>query len=134
MKRLVILGAGTAGTIVANRLRRRLGLRHWRITVVDHDNAHLYQPGLLFVPFGEGKPDELVRPRQRSLATGIEFVDGEVDRVDPAARAVDLADGRTISYDYLVIASGTQPRPDQTPGLLGAEWRRSMPTCQQRCP
>jgi sulfide:quinone oxidoreductase len=126
MRRLVILGAGTAGTIVANRLRRRLARRDWQITVVDHDTAHLYQPGLLFVPFGEGKPDELVRPRRQSLAAGIEFVDGEIDRVDPAARTVALADGRTIGYDFLVIASGAHPRPDQTPGMLGPEWRRSI--------
>jgi len=126
MKRLVILGAGTAGTIVANRLRRRLSPRDWRVIVVDHDTTHLYQPGLLFVPFGAGNPDELVRPRRQSLAAGVEFVDGEIDRVDPAVHTVALADGRTIGYDFLVIASGTQPRPDQTPGMLGVEWRRSI--------
>jgi sulfide:quinone oxidoreductase len=126
MKRLVILGAGTAGTIVANRLHRRLSPREWHITVVDHDTAHLYQPGLLFVPFGEGKPADLVRPRRTSLSTGIEFVDAEIDRVDPAAHTVALGDGRTLGYDFLVIASGTQPRPDQTPGMLGPQWRRSI--------
>ena len=126
MQRLVILGAGTAGTIVANRLRRRLSLPTWQITVVDHETAHLYQPGLLFVPFGGGQPGELIRPRPRSLATGIAFIDGEIDRVEPAARTVALADGRTIGYDFLVIASGTQPRPDQTPGMLGPQWRQSI--------
>ena len=52
MRRLVILGAGTAGTTVANKLRRRLARDEWRITVIDRDRDHLYQPGLLFIPFG----------------------------------------------------------------------------------
>jgi sulfide:quinone oxidoreductase len=126
MRRLLILGAGTAGTMVANRLRRRLSARDWQVTVVDQDVAHLYQPGLLFVPFGDGRLQKLVKPRQRSLARGVELVVGDIDRVDPADRSVLLSDGRTLGYDYLVIASGTQPRPNQTPGMLGPEWRRTI--------
>jgi sulfide:quinone oxidoreductase len=126
MRHLVILGAGSAGTIVANRLRRRLARRDWQITVVDHDQLHLYQPGLLFVPFGGSKPDKLTKPRRQSLAAGVDLVYGEIDRIRPAAKAVDLAGGRSIGYDFLVIATGTQPRPDQTPGMLGPEWRRSI--------
>ncbi|NUT18913.1 MAG: NAD(P)/FAD-dependent oxidoreductase [Hamadaea sp.] len=126
MRDLVILGAGTAGTMVANRLRRRLPRREWRITVVDHEVAHLYQPGLLFVPFGGGKAQKLVKPRRRSLDSGVDFVVGDVDRIEPAARLVHLADGHRLDYDFLVIASGTQPRPDQTPGMLGDLWRKSI--------
>ncbi|HEY3560629.1 MAG TPA: FAD/NAD(P)-binding oxidoreductase [Kribbella sp.] len=124
MKRLVILGGGTAGTMVANKLRRRLPLSEWRITVVDRDDQHLYQPGLLFVPFG-GRED-LLRSRRRLLRDGVLLLKGDIARVDPIAKDVQLTDGEVLRYDYLVVATGTSPRPDQTPGMLGAEWRRSI--------
>ena len=124
MKRLVILGGGTAGTMVANKLLRRLPLGDWRITVVDRDGRHLYQPGLLFVPFG-GRED-LLKPRRRLLRDGIRLVQGEIAKVDPVAKEVRLTDGELLRYDYLVIATGTGPRPDQTPGMLGSEWHRSI--------
>ncbi len=56
----------------------------------------------------------------------MDYVVAEVDRVEPEADTVSLADGRTLPYDYLVIATGTSPRPDQTPGMLGPEWRKSI--------
>ena len=126
MKRLVILGGGTAGTMVAVKLRRKLKKEKWQITVVDQDLQHLYQPGLLLLPFGVYEPHELVKPRDRYLPRGVDLVMGEIDKVDPEAQRVDLADGRTLDYDYLVIATGTTPRPDQTPGMEEGEWRKSI--------
>jgi sulfide:quinone oxidoreductase len=126
MRRLVVLGGGTAGTMAVNKLRRRLPAGEWSITVVDQDDIHLYQPGLLLLPFGVYTPDELVKPRQRFLPHGVDLVLAEIDRVDPDASRVFLADGRTLDYDYLVIATGTSPRPDQTPGMAEGEWRRSV--------
>ncbi|TCN31141.1 sulfide:quinone oxidoreductase [Kribbella orskensis] len=126
MKRLVILGAGTAGTMAANKLRRRLPMRDWQITVVDRDNVHLYQPGLLFLPFGQHRPEHLRKSRRRFLRPGIRLELAAVDRIDPADKVVRLTDGQALGYDYLVIATGTSPRPDQTPGMLGTEWRRSI--------
>lgn len=126
MRRLVVLGAGTAGTIVAGKLRRRLDQAQWRITVVDRDDVHRYQPGFLFLPFGGYRPEDVVRSRHAYIPDGVELVLADVDRVAPELNSVLLADGRTLDYDYLVVASGVQPRPDQTPGLLGDEWRRSI--------
>lgn len=127
MGRLVILGAGTAGTILANKLRRGLDRADWDITLVDHDGEHVYQPGLLMVPFGGHRPEELVKPRARFLPAGVELTIGEIDRVDPADREVFLADGRRLPYDYLIIATGTRPCPEQTPGMSdGGEWRKSI--------
>ncbi|MHB1064753.1 MAG: type III sulfide quinone reductase, selenoprotein subtype [Georgenia sp.] len=125
MRHLLILGGGTAGTIVANKLRKRL-TKEWRITVVDQDDTHVYQPGLLLLPFGVYEPHDLVKPRDRFLRDGIDLVLGEIDRVDADASRVDLMDGRSYEYDQLVIATGTTPRPDQTPGMDGPEWRRSI--------
>ena len=126
MRRLLVLGGGTAGTMAVNRLRRALPRSEWDITVVDRDDDHRYQPGYLFVPFGTYTPQQVVRKRHAFIADGVDLVLGEVDHVDPDAEAVLLADGRTLDYDYLVIATGTAPRPDQTPGMLGRQWRRSI--------
>ena len=126
MKKLLVLGAGTAGTMIVNKLRRRLDDGEWDITVVDRDNVHPYQPGYLFIPFGVYSPDQITRPRNASLPDGVDFVIGEVDRIDAGTNTVALIDGQTLDYDYLVIASGTTPRPDQTPGMLETEWRRSI--------
>ena len=126
MKRLLVLGAGTAGTMVVNKLRPLLAHDEWTITVVDQDDDHLYQPGLLFIPFGSYSPGEVVKPRRNQLRPGVALVLGEIDVVRPDESTVRLADGRELAYDYLVIATGTTPRPDQTPGMMGAEWRQSV--------
>ena len=126
MKKLLVLGAGTAGTMIVNRLRRRLSAAEWSITVVDADDIHPYQPGYLFLPFGALAPKQITRSRHGTMTRGVDFFVGEVDRVDAAASTVTLTDGRTLGYDYLVIASGTSPRPDQTPGMLGPQWQRSI--------
>jgi sulfide:quinone oxidoreductase len=126
MKNLVVLGAGTAGTMAVNKLHDKLDPAEWAITVVDQDDQHLYQPGLLLLPFGVYTPDELVKSRQRFIPDGVQLVLSQIDRVDAAARRVWLTDGSTLNYDYLVIATGTSPRPDQTPGMTGSEWRKSI--------
>ncbi|MGZ5385308.1 MAG: type III sulfide quinone reductase, selenoprotein subtype, partial [Acidimicrobiia bacterium] len=126
MRTLVILGAGTAGTIIANKLRHRLDRDAWNITVVDQDNDHHYQPGYLFVPFGGYSHDQIVRSRSAFLPDGVDFVVDSVERIEPEENVVLLEGGQKLSYDQLVIATGTTPRPDQTPGMLDAEWRRSI--------
>ena len=126
MKRLLILGAGTAGTMVANKLRPRLDERDWNITVVDQDETHYYQPGFLFMPFGGYTREELTKPKKNLLAKGIDLIMGEIDAVVAENNQVKLVDGKELSYDYLVIATGTSPRPDETPGLDSDEWYKSV--------
>ncbi len=126
MKRLLVLGGGTAGTMIVNKLRRALAAAQWEITVVDQDDAHHYQPGYLFLPFGTYTPDQVTRSRHAFLPDGVDFVVGEVDVIDAAAGTVSLASGRSLPYDYLVVATGVTPRPDQTPGMLGELWRKSI--------
>ena len=126
MRKLLVLGGGTAGTMIVNKLRRKLDVRDWSITIVDQDDAHHYQPGYLFLPFGTYRPQQLTRSRHAFLPDGVDFVVGEVDVIDPANGSVSLVGGRSLPYDYLVIASGVTPRPDQTPGMLGEQWRKSI--------
>jgi sulfide:quinone oxidoreductase len=113
--------------MVVNKLRHRLDGAEWQITVVDASDRHFYQPGYLFLPFGMYRSDEIVKPRKRFIPGGVDLVCGEVGRVDPDAGEVLLTDGRRLPYDYLVIATGVAPRPDQTPGMLdGGHWRESI--------
>jgi sulfide:quinone oxidoreductase len=120
--RVVILGGGTGGTMAANRLRRHHRSEEMEITVVDQDDRHVYQPGLLFVPFGLTHVEDIVRPRQRQLRAGIEFVQQPIDQVDIEAATVHLGDGTTLGYDVLVVATGATLVPEETDGLTGPGW------------
>lgn len=118
MAKLLILGAGTAGTMAANLLRKALDAT-WSITVVDQDTEHLYQPGFLFIPFWM-EPTRVKKDRRGFLPEGVEFVEAAIRRVDPHAREVHLADDRTLAYDWLVIATGTRPDPTLVEGMVEA--------------
>ena len=118
--RIVILGAGTGGTLAANRLQRELRDRRADITVVDLDDAHLYQPGLLFVPFGMALGHKLVRSRRQQLRRGIKYVQRTIDRVDLERNTVFLHGGVELEYDVLLVATGAVLSPEETEGLSEA--------------
>lgn len=126
MKRLLVLGAGTAGTMAVNKLRPKLPEGEWNITVVEQHDTHYYQPGYLFIPFGTYTPDEVVKPTKKFIPKGVDLVSGVIDKVVPAENKVLLEDGTELAYDYLVIATGTSPRPDETPGMAEGEWHKSV--------
>ena len=125
-KRIVILGGGTGGTMMANRLRRAYEHAEAEITVVDRDDRHVYQPGLLFVPFGLTDAEEITRPRQRQLRDGIRFLEAEIDRVELDADLVHLGDGATLPYDVLIVATGTRLQPEDTEGMSGPGWMENV--------
>ena len=114
--RIVILGGGTGGTLTANRLRRMYKPTEATITVVDQDDRHVYQPGLLFVPFGLSHTEEIVRPRGRQLRDGVDFIESGIDHVDIEANEVHLENGDVLGYDVLVVATGTRLVPDTPAG------------------
>ena len=124
-KRILILGGGTGGTLVANRLRHRFTPAQAEITVVDQDDVHVYQPGLLFVPFGLARGEDIVRSRCHQLDSTIEVVISPIDRVDIAANQVHLANDATLDYDVLVVATGAVLVPEETEGLVGAGWMKT---------
>ncbi len=121
-RQIVILGGGTGGTMTANRLRRRFDSDEAEIHVVDCDDRHVYQPGLLFVPFGLAHVDEIVRPRRRQLRSGIVFHECAVDSVTLDRDEVRLEDGTVLPYDVLVVATGVRLQPEETDGLTGPGW------------
>jgi sulfide:quinone oxidoreductase len=126
VKRIVILGGGTGGTMMANRLRRAYSPDEATIAVVDRDDRHVYQPGLLFVPFGLARVEDIVRPRRRQLRRDIHFHESEVERVLLDEDRVELADGTQLPYDVLIVATGVTLQPEETEGLTGDGWRERM--------
>jgi sulfide:quinone oxidoreductase len=108
--------------MMANRLRRAHSREDMEIIVVDRDDEHIYQPGLLFVPFGLTRADDITRPRSAQLHRGIDLRRSEIDRVDLDASAVYLTDGPPIPYDVLVIATGSELLPEDTEGMTGPGW------------
>lgn len=125
-RHIVILGGGTGGTLTANRLRRLYEPGEATITVVDQDDRHVYQPGLLFVPFGLAHTEEIVRPRERQLRDGVDFVESGVDHVDIEANEVHLENGDVLGYDVLVVATGARLVPEETEGLTGPGWMEDV--------
>jgi sulfide:quinone oxidoreductase len=124
--RIVILGGGTGGTLTANRLRRLYLETEAEIMVVDQDDRHVYQPGLLFVPFGLAHLEEIVRPRGRQLHRGISYINSAIDHVDLVANEIYLTNGSTTGYDVLVVATGAVLVPEETEGLIGKGWMEKV--------
>lgn len=127
MKRILILGGGTAGTIVANKLSQELDLDEWKITVVDQSETHYYQPGFLFIPFGIYSENDVKRPRRDYLPRGIEIIISEIELIELEKNQVRIKkDNRTLRYDYLIITTGSHIVPEETPGLKEDEWHKSI--------
>lgn len=126
MKRILILGAGTGGTMMANKLRRVLDKTEWDITIIDKHKSHYYQPGFLFIPFGIYKKEDVVKPKADFIPPGVNLIFEEIELIKPDVNQVVLKDGTVIRYDFLIIATGTQIRPDQTPGLIGPLWKKEI--------
>lgn len=128
MKKLVILGAGTAGTMAANRLRRLLDEGAWQITMVDQDATHYYQPGYLFIPFGSYVRADVVKPKRDFIPSGVTLVQSGIEAIEPESNRVRLTNGATLAYDFLIVATGADIHPEQTPGLEAENWGSSIHT------
>jgi sulfide:quinone oxidoreductase len=126
MKKILILGAGTGGTIVANKLSQLLDLNQWQITVLDKDANHYYQPGFLFLPFGIYQTKDLVKTGKTLLDRRINYRLAGIVSIDAEKQIVELQDGASLGYDYLVIATGTNIAPEETEGMLDAGWRENI--------
>lgn len=125
MKDLIILGAGTGGTMVANHLEGKLP-QDWTITVVDPSPTHLYQPSLLFIPFGkQGKKGNL-KPRATTLGGDIRWRQESVENLDRARHEVVLGNGEKLHWDLLVVATGSDIYPEETEGMAGEPWQNGV--------
>lgn len=116
---VVVLGGGVGGTICANLIAKRSGGRT-HVSVVDATGTHLYQPGFLYVALGRERPEALERPEARLLHHDVTLVVGRASKVDPATRKLQLESGRALSYDHLVLATGSRTVMDEVPGAEDA--------------
>jgi sulfide:quinone oxidoreductase len=126
MKKLLILGAGTGGTIMANKMRKELARDEWKITIIDQHKTHYYQPGFLFIPFGYYKKEDVVKPKQNFLPPGVDSIYQEIEKIVAEENKVFLKNGEALNYDILIIATGTRINPDETPGLAGELWHKKV--------
>ncbi|MBA4375896.1 MAG: oxidoreductase [Anaerolinea sp.] len=127
MKTFLILGAGTGGTMMANKLVKRLDPSEWKIILVDRELEHYYQPGFLFIPFGYYKPEVVVQPKRKFIPANVEFVISDIEMIEPDASRVKLAaDKRVIQYDQLLIATGTDIHPEEIEGMKDGGWYKNV--------
>jgi sulfide:quinone oxidoreductase len=127
MKTLLILGAGTGGTMVANKMAHHLDPQEWRIIIVDRDENHYYQPGFLFIPFGIYSKNDVVKPKRNFLPPQVEVIFSDIELIEPDKNSVRLAqENKVINYDYLVIATGSHLHPEETEGLVNGGWRKNV--------
>lgn len=126
MKKLLILGAGTAGTMMANKMKKALDADEWQITIVDQYKTHYYQPGFLFIPFDIYNKQDVIKPKFDFFPTGIEVVFSMVDKIVAEDNKVLLEGGRQLQYDFLIIATGTQTFPEETIGLKDKLWYKDI--------
>jgi len=126
MKRLLILGAGTAGTMMANKMRKALPVSDWGITIVDQHKTHYYQPGFLFIPFGIYNKHDVIKPKADFFPLGVKSIFEKIDRVDGANNKVHLDNGQVLGYDFLIIATGVRTVPEETIGLKGKNWYQNI--------
>jgi sulfide:quinone oxidoreductase len=124
IKKVLILGAGAGGTMVAGKLRKELPESEWQITIIDNDEMHHYQPGWLFIPFGIYSSKDCVRPKREFIPDGVEFVVDEIERIEPEERRV-VTKGGLHDYDWLVIGTGCRTVPEEIEGMMD-DWRGSV--------
>ncbi len=127
MKTFLVLGAGTAGTMIARKMASKLDRREWKVILVDKDTQHYYQPGFLFIPFGKYEKKHVIKPNRQFVPNNIEYIISNIEIIEPDSNRVKLTlDDRVINYDYLVVATGSDIHPEETEGLLDGGWRKNI--------
>jgi len=126
MKRIVILGAGTAGTMMANHLNKKLDREEWEISIIDEREKHYYQPGYLFLPFDIYEPEDIIKPISKFIPKEVHLITEKIQKIDATDNVVCLSNGNFISYDILIIATGARIAPEEVEGMNGKEWQNSV--------
>jgi len=125
MRKVLILGSGAGGTIVANMLRKELAEQEWEITIIDRKEQHHYQPGYLFIPFGIYGENDILKPTKGYIPKGVEFVVDNIVKIDKDQRKVETAVNGSYDYDWLVIATGCDIHPEEIDGMVDG-WRKDI--------
>jgi len=125
MKKLLILGAGTSGTMMANHLIKKLPKTEWEITIIDQYKTHYYQPGFLFLPFDIYTENQVKKVGKKFIPKGVNYIQKKIEQIFPEENKVELED-ETLNYDVLIIATGSKIAPEETEGLIGPLWKKDI--------
>ena len=125
MKNLLILGAGTSGTMMANHLRPKLDKKQWNITIVDQYKTHYYQPGFLFLPFDIYSEKQVKKVGKKFIPKGVNYIQKKITQILPKENKVKLEDD-TLEYDVLIVATGSKIAPEETEGMKGKNWHKNV--------
>lgn len=125
MKNLLILGAGTAGTMMANHLRPKLDKNKWNISIVDQYKTHYYQPGFLFLPFDTYTEDQVKKEGKKFIPKGVTYIQQKIERINAEENTVTL-ENETLNYDILIIATGSKIAPEEVEGMKGENWHKTV--------
>ncbi|HIP32231.1 MAG TPA: NAD(P)/FAD-dependent oxidoreductase, partial [Crocinitomicaceae bacterium] len=125
MKKLLILGAGTSGTMMANHMIKKLPKEEWSITIVDQYKTHYYQPGFLFLPFDLYKTKDVKKKGEKFIPKGANYILEKIDRILPEENKVKL-ETQTVEYDILIIATGTKIAPEESEGMKEEKWHKNI--------
>ncbi|MCK4890533.1 MAG: NAD(P)/FAD-dependent oxidoreductase, partial [Candidatus Aminicenantes bacterium] len=126
MKKIVILGAGSAGTMIVNKLVKMIPEDEISITIIDHSSIHYYQPGFLFIPFGIYSKNMVYKPRRDYLPNNVDFIQTKIDLIDVEKNQIILEDKKKVNYDFLIIATGSKIAPEEVDGLTGPGWKKTI--------
>jgi sulfide:quinone oxidoreductase len=125
MRKIVILGSGAGGTMVAANLRKELDDGEWQITLIDKDEQHHFQSGYLFIPFGIYSKEDVLKPKRDFVPKGVDFVVDNVIKVDTEQRRLETKKGDSYDYDWLVISTGCRIVPEEVEGMMDV-WREDV--------
>ncbi len=126
MKKIVILGAGTSGTMMANHLVNKLPKKEWKLTIIDQYKTHYYQPGFLFLPFDIYTTKQVKKKGAKFIPKGVDYINEKIDLIVPDENKINLENGKSLIYDVLIIATGTKIAPEEIEGMNGPEWHKSI--------
>ena len=126
MKRSLILGAGTAGTMMANHLHKELDPKEWEIIIIDERKLHYYQPGFLFLPFDIYDEDDIYKNIDDFIPKEVKLYREKIEKIVPKENVVKLYNGDQFHYEILIIATGARIAPEEVAGMQGSEWQKSV--------
>ncbi len=126
MKKIVILGGGTAGTMMVNKLAPVMDRYDLQITLIDQEETHYYQPGFLFIPFGIYNEEDVIKPKRDFFPAGVDIIMTPAEEIKAGESKIKLKDGKVIGYDYLIIATGSRIAPEEIEGMKNGGWQRNI--------
>lgn len=114
-KTIIILGGGVGGLVVANELRHKFPREH-HVVLIEKNRDHAFAPSFLWLMTGSRQPNRITKPVRSLLRPGVEVIEAKVASLDIPNRSI-MTSNATLTYDYLVIALGTELAPETIPGL-----------------